>query len=53
MDILIRKYEDKDLKDMIEIWNEVVEEGEAFPQINPLSGVEEGKEFLKVKALLQ
>ena len=45
MDVLIRKYEDKDLKDMVEIWNEVVEDGAAFPQINPLSNVEEGKEF--------
>ena len=45
MDILIRKYEDKDLKDMVEIWNEVVEDGVAFPQINSLSSVEEGKEF--------
>lgn len=47
MDVLIRKYEDKDLKDMVEIWNEVVEDGAAFPQINPLSSVEEGKEFFK------
>ena len=45
MDVLIRKYEDKDLKDMVEIWNEVVEDGVAFPQINSLSSVEEGKEF--------
>ena len=28
----IRKYEEKDLTEMIHIWNEVVEEGVAFPQ---------------------
>ncbi len=31
-DILIRKYEPKDLPAMAAIWNEVVEEGIAFPQ---------------------
>ena len=47
MDILIRKYEDKDLKDMVEIWNEVVEDGAAFPQINSLGSIEEGKKFFE------
>lgn len=28
----IRAYEEKDLPEMIEIWNEIVEEGIAFPQ---------------------
>ena len=28
----IRKYQEKDLPDMIRIWNKVVEEGVAFPQ---------------------
>ncbi len=32
MGIVIRKYEEKDLCAMIEIWNEIVEEGNAFPQ---------------------
>lgn len=32
MEIYIRAYEEKDLPDMIHIWNEVVEEGIAFPQ---------------------
>lgn len=32
----IRKYEEKDLSAMIHIWNEVVEEGAAFPQEEPL-----------------
>lgn len=42
MNIVIRKYEEKDLSAMIEIWNEIVEEGIAFPQedlLNPESGV--------------
>ena len=30
--MIIRKYEDKDLQQMISIWNEVVKEGIAFPQ---------------------
>lgn len=34
---MIRKYEDKDVADMIRIWNEVVEEGIAFPQEECLS----------------
>ena len=32
MKILMRKYEEKDLIEMIQIWNEIVEEGNAFPQ---------------------
>ena len=40
----IRKYNDKDLPDMIAIWNEVVEEGIAFPQEDLLS-MESGSEF--------
>lgn len=31
-DITIRKYEPKDIARMVQIWNEVVEEGVAFPQ---------------------
>lgn len=41
MNIVIRKYEEKDLNAMIGIWNEIVEEGIAFPQeelLNPESG---------------
>ena len=30
--MIIRKYEEKDIRQMIEIWNEVVEDGIAFPQ---------------------
>ena len=32
MKLMIRGYTDEDLPEMIEIWNEVVEEGIAFPQ---------------------
>ena len=37
MDILIEEYKDTDLKDMITVWNEVVEDGVAFPQDEPLT----------------
>lgn len=30
--MIIRKYEEKDLQRMIEIWNDIVEEGITFPQ---------------------
>ena len=38
---MIRQYSQHDLQDMIRIWNEVVEEGIAFPQedcLDPESG---------------
>lgn len=41
MKISVRKYEEMDLGEMIRIWNEVVEEGIAFPQeelLNPETG---------------
>lgn len=44
MDILVEAYRPDDLAGMIEVWNEVVEEGEAFPQREPLT-LESGKEF--------
>lgn len=44
MNIVIRPYEEKDLPEMIEIWNEVVEEGLAFPQEELLT-METGKVF--------
>ena len=40
----IRKYEEKDLPAMIRIWNEIVEEGVAFPQEDFLDE-ETGKHF--------
>ena len=44
MNIVIRKYEEKDLSAMIEIWNEIVEEGIAFPQEDLLNS-DSGAEF--------
>ena len=41
--MIIRAYEEKDLGAMIQIWNEVVEEGNAFPQeelLNDITGSE-------------
>ena len=46
MNIIVRRYSDDDLNEMIKIWNEVVEEGIAFPQENTLSYTE-GKEFFE------
>lgn len=45
MNIEIREYTQDDVKDMIEIWNEVVEDGVSFPQEELLT-TESGKEFL-------
>lgn len=44
MNITVRKYEDRDIHEMITIWNEIVEEGVAFPQEDCLT-VESGREF--------
>lgn len=41
--MIIREYTDKDIEFMIQIWNEIVEEGIAFPQedcLNTTSGME-------------
>ena len=46
---MVREYEEKDLKDMIRIWNEVVEEGVAFPQEEFLND-ETGKEFFSFQS---
>lgn len=42
----IRKFEDKDLPAMISIWNEIVEEGIAFPQ-EELLDMTSGKAFFE------
>ena len=42
--MIIRKYEEKDISKMKDIWNEVVEEGIAFPQEETLTE-EEAKVF--------
>ena len=44
MNIQVRAYTEKDLPDMIRIWNEVVEDGVAFPQEEFLTE-ETGKTF--------
>lgn len=45
----IRKYREKDLSAMIRIWNEVVEEGVAFPQEDYLDE-ESGKAFFAAQS---
>lgn len=42
--MIIRKYNENDIKAMIAIWNEIVEEGVAFPQ-EELLDQDTGKEF--------
>lgn len=42
----VRPYKSDDIPFMIKIWNQVVEEGIAFPQENVLN-MEEGREFFK------
>lgn len=44
MKISVRAYEEKDLPEMIRIWNEVVADGVAFPQ-EELLNAETGKKF--------
>ena len=44
MNITVRKYNRQDLSSMTAIWNEVVEEGAAFPQEEMLTE-ETGEEF--------
>jgi len=46
MEVVIEKYCDSDIKEMIDVWNEVVEEGVAFPQTEPLK-IETGKDFFE------
>ena len=36
MDLTLRSYRPEDLPEMIEIWNQVVEQGDSFPQDTPL-----------------
>lgn len=45
MEVRIREYQDKDLEEMTDIWNEVVREGNAFPQKEPLEFKEAEKLF--------
>lgn len=50
MNIIIEEFDRKDIRSAIEIWNEVVDEGLAFPQLEDLTektGIEffEGQSF--------
>ena len=47
--MIIRKYEEKDLQQMIDIWNEVIEDGIAFPQEDLLDSAS-GKEFFELQS---
>ncbi len=47
--MIIRKFEDKDLAEMTAIWNEIVEEGIAFPQDEPLTA-ETAKNFFSAQS---
>ena len=46
MEITVREFQSEDMKDAIAIWNEVVDQGKAFPQLEDL-GVEDGEAFFK------
>lgn len=50
MNIIIREYQDKDIPSMIDVWNEVVEDGNAFPQIESLT-YEQAKNFLHLRPI--
>lgn len=45
MSMIVRAYEQRDIPEMIAIWNEVVEEGIAFPQETPMTETEAGLFF--------
>lgn len=44
MSITVRRYEQKDIMSVMSIWNRIVEDGEAFPQTEPLTK-EEAERF--------
>lgn len=52
MKITVRQYENADVQAMTRIWNEVVEEGIAFPQEEPLDETT-GKDFFCFPDLLR
>lgn len=49
MDVIIREYTEHDLEEMLRIWNDVVEDGIAFPQENTLDA-ESGAEFFALQS---
>ena len=50
MDLTIRAYQEPDLPAMTAIWNEIVEEGAAFPQVECLDQ-ESGEAFFPHRAI--
>ena len=48
MSVIVEEYTENDLEKAVEIWNQVVEEGRAFPQIQLLSK-EEGAAFFSAQ----
>lgn len=42
--MIVREFKDEDLKEMIEIWNDIVRDGIAFPQEEELT-IDTGREF--------
>ena len=38
MEVFIRAWQPEDMGAMLDIWNEVVEDGTAFPQVDRLNG---------------
>ena len=46
--MIVREYAEKDLSQMIDIWNEIVMEGNAFPQDEPLDE-ESGRQFFSAQ----
>lgn len=46
MEITVREFRSEDTKDAIAIWNEVVDQGKTFPQLEDF-GVEDGEAFFK------
>lgn len=49
MNVIIRKYRQDDVEQMIKIWNEVVDDGIAFPQTECLD-VKSGSEFFELQS---
>ncbi len=46
MAVIVEKFSEKDLEKAVEIWNQVVEDGRAFPQTEKLSN-KDGKAFFE------
>lgn len=50
MDIVVEKYKESDIPEMVRIWDQVVTDGRAFPQTEPLD-ISGGKEFFSFQSL--